>query len=48
MEIEYGLALLSENLANEIREISELYLFGSRARNTKSTRSDADVLVVAD
>ncbi len=47
MEIEYDLALLAENLAHEISEISELYLFGSRARGTKSIRSDVDVLVVA-
>ena len=47
MEIEYDLALLAENLAHEIPEISEIYLFGSRARGTKSIRSDVDVLVVA-
>ncbi|MHA1524562.1 MAG: nucleotidyltransferase domain-containing protein [Alphaproteobacteria bacterium] len=42
------MATLAENLAREIPEISELYLFGSRARGTTSSRSDADVLVVAD
>ena len=47
MEIEYDLALLAENLAHEIPEISEIYLFGSRARGTKSIRSDVDVLVVS-
>lgn len=47
-EIEYDLATLAENLATAVPEISELYLFGSRARGTKSPRSDADVLVVAD
>ncbi len=47
MEIEYDLALLAENLADEVPDISELYLFGSRARGTKSIRSDVDVLVVA-
>ncbi len=48
LEKEYDLALLAENLAEEIPEITELYLFGSRARGTKSTRSDADVLVITD
>lgn len=48
MEKEYDLALLAENLAEAIPEITELYVFGSRARGTKSTRSDADVLVIAD
>ena len=47
LEIEYDLASLAENLANEIPEVSEIYLFGSRARGTKSIRSDVDVLVVA-
>lgn len=47
MEIEFDLAALSEDLAAEIPQVSELYLFGSRAGGTKSTRSDADVLVVA-
>ena len=47
MEIEYDLAQLAENLAKELPEIDALYLFGSRARGTKSTRSDADVLVVS-
>lgn len=47
MEIEYDLALLAESLADEVPDISELYLFGSRARGTKSIRSDVDVLVVA-
>ena len=48
LEKEYDLALLAENLAAAIPEISELYLFGSRARGTKSSRSDADVLVITD
>ena len=48
METEYDLAKLAEDLAGAFPSINELYLFGSRARNTKSTRSDADVLVVAD
>ena len=48
LETEYDLALLTENLADAIPEIFDLYLFGSRARGTKSSRSDADVLVVAD
>lgn len=48
MEIEYDLGMLAEDLARTIPETSELYLFGSRARGTKSTRSDADILVVAD
>ena len=47
MEREYDLATLSEDLAQKIPEITELYLFGSRARGTKSTRSDADVLVIS-
>ena len=46
MEVEYDLAKLAEDLASEILEVSELYLFGSRARGTKSIRSDVDVLVV--
>lgn len=48
MEIEYDLGTLSEKLVSTIPEISELYLFGSRARGTKSTRSDADILVITD
>jgi len=47
LEKEYDLALLAENLAEAIPEITELYLFGSRARGTKSIRSDVDVLVIA-
>lgn len=43
---EFDLAALSEDLGKEIPEISELYLFGSRAHGTRSNRSDADVLVV--
>ena len=46
MDQEYDLARLAEDLSKEIPEVTELYLFGSRARGTKSTRSDADVLVV--
>jgi len=46
MEKEYDLAKLAEDLASEIPGISELYLFGSRARSTKSIRSDVDILVV--
>ena len=47
MEIEYDLATIAEQLADTIPEVNELYLFGSRARGTKSIRSDVDVLVVA-
>ena len=47
MEIVYDLATIAEQLADTIPEVSELYLFGSRARGTKSIRSDVDVLVVA-
>ncbi|MES9947266.1 MAG: nucleotidyltransferase domain-containing protein [Candidatus Thiodiazotropha sp.] len=47
MDQEYDLAQLAEDLGKEIPEITELYLFGSRARGTKSTRSDADVLVIS-
>lgn len=47
MDQEYDLAQLAEDLGKEIPEITELYLFGSRAQNTKSTRSDVDVLVVS-
>lgn len=46
-ETEYDLAKLAEDLARAIPEVSELYLFGSRARGTGSARSDVDVLVVA-
>ena len=46
MEIEYDLATLAEQLADTTPEVNELYLFGSRARGTKSIRSDVDVLVV--
>jgi predicted nucleotidyltransferase len=48
MKVEYDLAALAEDLARTIPEISELYLFGSRAHGTKSIRSDVDVLVVSD
>ena len=48
MEVEYDLATLAEDLVSEMPQISELYLFGSRARGTKSVRSDVDVLVVSD
>ena len=48
MDQEYDLAQLAEDLGKEIPEINELYLFGSRARGTKSSRSDADVLVVSN
>ncbi len=48
METEYDLGTLVEDLARTIPETSELYLFGSRARGTKSARSDADILVIAD
>jgi predicted nucleotidyltransferase len=48
MDQEYDLAQLAEDLGKEIPEITELYLFGSRARGTKSSRSDADVLVVSN
>ncbi|WP_432695857.1 nucleotidyltransferase domain-containing protein [Marinobacterium sp. YM272] len=47
MDQEYDLAHLAEDLGKELPDITELYLFGSRARGTKSTRSDADVLVVS-
>jgi len=47
MDQEYDLAQLAEDLSKEIPEVNELYLFGSRARGTKSTRSDADVLVAS-
>lgn len=48
MEHEYDLAKLAEDLSQENPEITELYLFGSRARGTRSTRSDADVLVISN
>lgn len=48
MDQEYDLARLAEDLGKAVPEITELYLFGSRARGTKSTRSDADVLVVSN
>ena len=48
MDQEYDLARLAEDLGKAVPEITELYLFGSRARSTKSTRSDADVLVVSN
>ncbi len=47
MEHEYDLAKLAEDLSQKNPEITELYLFGSRARGTQSTRSDADVLVIS-
>ena len=48
MDQEYDLAQLSEDLGKNIPEVTELYIFGSRARRTRSTRSDADVLVVSN
>jgi hypothetical protein len=44
----YDLGQIAESLSNSHPEITELHLFGSRRYQTRSPRSDVDILVFTD
>jgi predicted nucleotidyltransferase len=44
----YSLRKLLEKVAKEFPGVREAYIFGSRRHRTRSTRSDLDILILAD